>query len=782
MHDGVQEIPQKSPQARRLTKVLALIVVLTLLAAGIAASIVLWRRQAAIQALARVPTADVWEPDLTQLKQGRLDQDQIRQTLEEIVVEQGTNQVRSLDKLAAWIPSDEIPDTVKAATILSEGQPRSHFQKQLLIRLSWTNPVSAMACASGIEGKIVDDNEAENFDSYFQLAVLDNWMRTDLPAASNWVRQLSDTDARNPALEKIVLLLAADNPQNALAWLNDLKPAPGAEIYARVFQGWAAHDPIQAIQQRQQIPGGDSDDTVLCAIMTTWMDHQPDAALNWVKAQPDSESKDKALETCFEELSKTDAPKALTLAESLPDGTWRNVVIADLFNVWSANDLAAATTACQQLPDGTAKEKAWEYVLNKRIANDPASAANDVKNLGPGDYRQSAIVQLCHCWADTDTPAALAWAQSLPSEVERSAAVNEVVAHWARKDPSAAAQFANEHSELPFTTVSEIAAAWSQNDLTGATNWVENLPDGENKNAALLALAGSVEKSAPELAAKLCALLTTQTTTSTLTNGVIQGIADSLAKDDLTNAVAWACSLKDDDARHTALSVVSDSWAQNDPKGMATYALGLPPGNAQTQYLTAACKQLARRDLPGTVDMLEQLSDAEVRRTILEQVGQNCALPQLNPAAQYIAAMPAGGDQKAVIKGLLAQWTPADPEAAVNWLGSFPATNAQPEQVQSVIKTWSHYEPAAVAKWLANLPAGTASDGMVNAFLDGAVEKYPDVAVFWTQSVTDETKRQQFQMQVARQWMKTDPSAALKWINSLNLPEAIRQSLTATSP
>ncbi|HZI30691.1 MAG TPA: hypothetical protein VFF11_00005, partial [Candidatus Binatia bacterium] len=336
------------------------------------------------------------------------------------------------------------------------------------------------------------------------------------------------------------------------------------------------------------------------------------------------------------------------------------------------------------------------------------------KNLEPGDGRQHAIQELCSRWAGTDTPAALTWAQSLSSEAERVAAFNQIVANWARKDPQAAVQFANQHPELSDVALGEIAKAWSQSDLTAATNWVESLPDGTKKDAALSAL--------------------------------------------------------------------SEVWAENDPKGLASYALGLPAGEDQARYLTAACRQLAIRDLPGAVELLNQLSDAALRQDILEQAARGCDLFQLNQAAKYVAAMPAGADQNAAIKGLLARWIPADPETALNWLCSFPETNSQPEQVQSVIEAWSRREPAAAASWLANLPAGTASDGMVGAFLEGAVETHPEFAGHWSQTntnITDETRRLTFQIQVARQWMKTDPSAALNWIYSLDLPEGIAQSLTA---
>jgi hypothetical protein len=179
---------------------------------------------------------------------------------------------------------------------------------------------------------------------------------------------------------------------------------------------------------------------------------------------------------------------------------------------------------------------------------------------------------------------------------------------------------------------------------------------------------------------------------------------------------------------------------------------------------------------------LNQLSDAELRRSILEQAARGCDLAHMDQAAKYVAAMSMGDDQKAAIKGLISGWTPADPEAAVNWLCSFPENNPQTEQVQSVIKAWSHGEPAAVAKWLANLPAGTAGDGMAGAFLDGAVVKYPEFAGEWTKTITDATRRQQFQIQVARQWMKSDPSAASKWTDSLDLPDEVKKSLKAPSP
>jgi uncharacterized coiled-coil DUF342 family protein len=322
----IKEAQNRGRNARRLTRIFALLAVLALLAAGIAASMVLRQRKTASQALAKAAAEETGKFDLAP---GGMEQ--IRQALENIGgAEQAENRRRSLDKLAAWIPREEIPEALKASSVILNDRQRSHFQKWLLLRLGWVNPVDAMTCASAIKDKIVNGAGLGDSCSYFQLAVLDNWMKSDLPRAFNWICELPDADFRQRALENIIPALITGNPQNTLARLNDLKPAPDERIYTLLFQRWAANDPVQAIQQRQQVPGHDSDDTILCAILTAWMDQQPAAALNWVESQPDSESRNKALETCIGELAKTDVPSALALAESLPEGAWRCAVISSI--------------------------------------------------------------------------------------------------------------------------------------------------------------------------------------------------------------------------------------------------------------------------------------------------------------------------------------------------------------------------------------------------------------------------------------------------------------------
>ena len=191
----VQKIQSQSRNACRLTQVFAVLAVLATLAAGQA-----WRqRKIARHDLAKATAEAAGKFDLV----GGMEP--VRQALEKIGgAEQAENRRRSLDQLAAGIPSAKISDALSAAAVIGDDRQRSHFQKWLLVRLGWANPVAAMNCASVIAGKIVNDEGLEDSVSYFQLAVLDNWMQTDWPAAFNWVCQLPDADVRQRALEKII--------------------------------------------------------------------------------------------------------------------------------------------------------------------------------------------------------------------------------------------------------------------------------------------------------------------------------------------------------------------------------------------------------------------------------------------------------------------------------------------------------------------------------------------------------------------------------------------------
>jgi len=156
------------------------------------------------------------------------------------------------------MPREEIPEALKASAVISDDQQRSHFQKWLLIRLGWANPLSAMTNASAIARNIVNDEGLSDSSLYFQLAVLDNWTKTDWPGAFNWVCQLPDADSRHRALDEIIRLVQSqpdsETKNQALAnCLGELAKTdvPGAMALAESLPDAAWRSPLIVSQWMQ---------------------------------------------------------------------------------------------------------------------------------------------------------------------------------------------------------------------------------------------------------------------------------------------------------------------------------------------------------------------------------------------------------------------------------------------------------------------------------------------------------------------------------------------------
>jgi hypothetical protein len=255
----IQKIHNRN--ARRLAKFFALLALMT---AGMVATQALRQRQAASQALAMATAEAAGKFDLASVGS-----EPIPQVLQKIGgAEQVENRRRSLDELAAGVPSTEIFAALKAAAVIVDDQQRSHFQKWLLIRLGWVNPLSAMTNASAIAGKIVNDAGRDDSVLYFQLAVLDNWMQTDLSGAFHWVCQLPDASAHQRALDELI------------RWVQS-QPASEAKNQALIncIGELAKTDVPAALAVAESLPQPALRGTIIARL---WMQADPFAIPDWI--------------------------------------------------------------------------------------------------------------------------------------------------------------------------------------------------------------------------------------------------------------------------------------------------------------------------------------------------------------------------------------------------------------------------------------------------------------------------------------------------------------------
>ncbi len=260
----IRKIQDRDRNARRLTRVFALLAVLGLIAAGTVAARAWRERQTARLALTRATAEASGQFDLTSLKS-----EPIPQVLQKIGgAAQFENRRCSLDELAAGLPGAEISAALKASAVIVDDQERSHFQQWLLIRLGWADPMSAMTNARAIAGKIVNDAGLADSVLYFQLAVLDNWMQTDWAGAFHWVCQLPDDDAQQRAIAKLIRWAQSqpDSEARNQALINCIDELAKTDVPA-------------ALAQAKSLPEATGRGALIARL---WMEAGPFAVSDWI--------------------------------------------------------------------------------------------------------------------------------------------------------------------------------------------------------------------------------------------------------------------------------------------------------------------------------------------------------------------------------------------------------------------------------------------------------------------------------------------------------------------
>jgi hypothetical protein len=263
---------------------------------------------------------------------------------------------------------------------------------------------------------------------------------------------------------------------------------------------------------------------------------------------------------------------------------------------------------------------------------------------------------------------------------------------------------------------------------------------------------------------------------------------------------AWdaANTQPDPTVKNQALTAVLNGLASTDFSNALVLAESLPVGDRRSHFIAGLLHDSTATNIPAALDTTNQMvliwaqqnpqaaaqfavDHPELPARIYHEIALAWGRTDFSAATNWFAGLTSGDAKAAALSGLALAQADSAPAAALDWLQSSPETNAQPTAMQAVVQSWAQTEPAAAAEWLANSAPATNNESLFNAFVTGAVINYPEFAAQWTQSVTNDAERQLLQLQIARQWLKTDPAAATNWIDGLDLPEKVRSGLKASA-
>jgi hypothetical protein len=205
----------------------------------------------------------------------------------------------------------------------------------------------------------------------------------------------------------------------------------------------------------------------------------------------DDPQREELLQELISTLVRDDSTTAGFLAENWEPGSVQQELLRRVARTWATADSGGAIGWVVGLKDESDRKSAAMYVCEQIAESDPEAAvrASEMLEL---DGCRGMMEDLAQRWASEDFPAALAWARSRPDNDQRAKSLTRLALVQAQSDPvNAAALVASEMAPgaNQDDAILIVLHTWAGKDLTAATAWVNQFPEGPLRERSAYELA-----------------------------------------------------------------------------------------------------------------------------------------------------------------------------------------------------------------------------------------------------------------------------------------------------
>lgn len=374
---------------------------------------------------------------------------------------------------------------------------------------------------------LLDQVREQDLEVWVVEAIGAAWAKSDPEAAFAWANQQTNTKVKDLILGGVITSMAIKDIKGALAYIQSLSPGASEErTIPEAFRMAAYYDFQGALAVMQSLPqgrtkdlatkgigfhlsiSGDGDRDPQAAwdlvsgigdtgirtaaqnsdILKWWAKKYPDAAIQWMLSLPAGKSKDLALQRISEGMYYDNPQSAWYLASVIGDEGIRFMSKRFVAWEWYKKDRAAARQWMLSLPEGPARDIALSGVSDGLSMSDRQDGMDLKLRISDTGLRTEFLDAHACDWCSKDRAAATQWMQSLPAGPNKDLVAVGMSRALAANDPQAAMDMATGIADKGIRTKTQKITfeQWSKKDPAAATQWINRSPLPQEVKTQLL--------------------------------------------------------------------------------------------------------------------------------------------------------------------------------------------------------------------------------------------------------------------------------------------------------
>ena len=249
--------------------------------------------------------------------------------------------------------------------------------------------------------------------------IVNSWARDDPRAAFEWVRAQPPFSERSRMLAATLASLAESDPAAALSLADELDGVAQSLAIERVLGVWGAENPQAAATWLHA--AGDRTPGAVHVVAGRYARVDPEGAFEWLQDQS-IEAQRQALPTVVRRLADESPNSALRLIDRIGDANAKQAAGFQLISTWVDADPQAAVRAISRMDDSMGRPL-YQFAFQSWSRFDPESATAFLDQI-PSSHRDDAIQGMVQQAASSDPDLAERLFERLKGDdARRSAAV-----------------------------------------------------------------------------------------------------------------------------------------------------------------------------------------------------------------------------------------------------------------------------------------------------------------------------------------------------------------------